>query len=54
LKGYQQYLRQGGGKRRKRGGVNAKRGQIPGGSVPDLLFCFKMVTVKEVSAITGT
>jgi transposase, IS30 family len=30
LKGYQQYLRQGGGKRRKRGGVNGKRGQIPG------------------------
>ena len=30
LKEYQQYLRQGRGKRRKRGGSNSKRGQIPG------------------------
>lgn len=30
MKEYQQYLRQGRGKRRKRGGSNAKRGQIPG------------------------
>jgi transposase, IS30 family len=30
LKGYQQYLWQGSGKRRKRGGLNAKRGQISG------------------------
>ena len=30
LKNYQQYLRQGRGKRRKRGGSNSQRGQIPG------------------------
>jgi IS30 family transposase len=30
LKAYQQYLRQGRGRRRKRGGVNTKRGRIPG------------------------
>jgi IS30 family transposase len=30
LKDYQKYLRQGRGKRRKRGGCNSKRGQIPG------------------------
>ena len=30
LKGYQSYLRQGQKKRRKRGEINAKRGQIPG------------------------
>ena len=30
LKAYQRYLRQGRGKRRKRGGCNSKRGQIPG------------------------
>jgi IS30 family transposase len=30
LKDYQQYLRQGRGKRRKRGGHNSKRGQTPG------------------------
>jgi len=30
LKAYQEYLRQGRGKRRKRGGSNARRGQIPG------------------------
>lgn len=30
LKAYQPYLRQGRGKRRKRGGVNANRGKIPG------------------------
>lgn len=30
LRAYQQYLRQGRGKRRKRGGCKAKRGQIPG------------------------
>jgi len=30
LKEYQKYLRQGRGKRRKRGGGNSKRGQIPG------------------------
>lgn len=30
LKAYQRYLRQGRGKRRKRGGCNSKRGRIPG------------------------
>jgi transposase, IS30 family len=30
LGAYQKYLRQGRGKRRKRGGTNSKRGQIPG------------------------
>lgn len=30
LKGYQKYLRQGRGKRRKRGGCNSTRGKIPG------------------------
>lgn len=30
MKAYQRYLRQGRGKRRKRGGNNSKRGQIPG------------------------